>query len=99
VKDKQCWLCHRGQEEILKWAKENYNPSEENLASEISYLYDDKKDVFLEVDVLDLKIILCPVCYHLLESILDWRYFEERFDEQLKKYYATAKLKLIFEDE
>ena len=87
MNEKECWLCHRRQDEILKFAEDKAKRSDDyHLAFIILDSFEYHKDVFSEVDVIGVKITLCPVCYFLLESVFDLPYFEDKFDEQLRKY-------------
>jgi len=94
--EKQCWLCHRKQDELLMFAEDRTKCSE--YLADFILDYENEKDVFLEIDVLGTKVTVCPVCYNLMLCVLDSEYFEDRFDDVLSKYRVKGQLELELEE-
>jgi len=95
---KECWLCHRKQEEILKFAEKK--TCSQYLAESIFDNYENEKTVFYEVDLLGTKVTVCPVCFYLIQNIvLKDEYFKDRLDELLSSYRIQMSAHLIAEEE
>jgi len=94
---KECWLCHRKQEEILKFAEDK--TCSQYLAESIFGNYEYEKTVFYEIDVLGTKVPICPICFYLIQNIvLKDEYFEDRFDELLSGYRVQISGHLVAEE-